>query len=567
MRISSISLRRLIMIVLTAVFLVSSALFIVFDAKMLDRHTEKVVAEEARAIAYEMDAMWRFMDQSQDLINYSADGTYDFKGLHCSIVGKSVGSIFSKNNDCTITYTNFNPRNSADRPDAFETEALEAFKENPELTEYYEVVEVAEKGTNVAKMEELDSRRQFRYAQALEVNESCLECHGNPVGELDITGHEKEGWDLDSMGGAISISIPMKEAYSLLINNVIRDAIFFLLLLTLIGGVMYVLMNHFIFRPMRELESAFTEVSTGNFENYVSKMNLTSEVTGMIENFNNMSRELKGMYDGLEDQVDARTKDIQAANEELRKQRDTLRVLGEKLQQESQLKSDMLSMVNHELRTPLTSIITIAETSVEASDDAEERTSWEAVRDNGKELLSLINNMLDIAKTEAGKMQVNIELLDMGDVVATAKSTLKPLADGARVTLQTSVAPNVPLVCGDYDKLQRVLENLGSNAVKFTPEGGLVLIKVERESETGDVLMSVIDEGIGIPEDKQEKIFERFYQVDSTATRSYRGSGLGLALVRDYMRIQGFTISVESMVGSGSTFTVRIPVSKTARID
>ena len=272
---------------------------------------------------------------------------------------------------------------------------------------------------------------------------------------------------------------------------------------------------------------------------------------------------------GLEEQVEARTQDLRRANEELAAQRDSLEALSEKLAKESQVKSDLLSMVNHELRTPLTSIITLAQIALESGGaDAEERRSWEEVRKSSSVLLGMINDMLDIARSDAGAMAVSMELMDLGDIVASAQGTIGPLAVGARVTLTTTVAPDVPLVSGDYEKMLRILENLGSNAVKFTPAGGTVAIAAVREEATGDVLVTVSDNGIGIASENQERIFERFFQeVDSSATRIYSGSGLGLALVREYAVAQGYTVTVESVLGEGSAFTVRIPASAVVELD
>lgn len=164
-------------------------------------------------------------------------------------------------------------------------------------------------------------------------------------------------------------------------------------------------------------------------------------------------------------------------------------------------------------------------------------------------------------------MAVSMELMDLGDIVASAQGTIGPLAVGARVTLTTTVAPDVPLVSGDYEKMLRILENLGSNAVKFTPAGGTVAIAAVREEATGDVLVTVSDNGIGIASENQERIFERFFQVDSSATRIYSGSGLGLALVREYAVAQGYTVTVESVLGEGSAFTVRIPAAAVVELD
>ncbi len=178
----------------------------------------------------------------------------------------------------------------------------------------------------------------------------------------------------------------------------------------------------------------------------------------------------------------------------------------------------------------------------------------------------MINNMLDIARSDAGAMAVSRELMDLGDIVASAQGTIGPLAVGARVGLKTAVAPDVPLVNGDYEKMLRILENLGTNAVKFTSPGGTVSIEVTREAASGDVLVRVLDDGIGIAEEDRERIFDRFFQVDSSATRVYNGSGLGLALVREYAVAQGYAVSVESELGRGSAFTVRIPASEAVEL-
>ena len=192
------SLKTIYLAALTAVFAVSFFAFVAFDLYSQQRQTEQAMLEEARTFAREMDAVWQFMDNSQSIINNSSSGGYEFKGLHCSVVGKSVGRLFSAGSDYHIRYTNFDPRSEQDIPDEFETKALEAFNADRSVTEYYGVAP-------------FDGEDRFRYLQALEVDDSCLECHGEPFGELDITDHAKEGWTLESVGGAISIVIPLDQ--------------------------------------------------------------------------------------------------------------------------------------------------------------------------------------------------------------------------------------------------------------------------------------------------------------------------------------------------------------------
>lgn len=542
------SLKTIYLFALTAVFAVSFFAFVAFDLYSQQKQTEQAMLEEARTFAREMDAVWQFMDNSQSVINNSSDGTYEFKGLHCSVVGKSVGRLFSAGSDYAIRYTNFDPRSEQDIPDEFEMQALDAFYDDRSVTEYYGVASY-------------QGEERFRYLQALEVDDSCLECHGEPVGELDITEHAKEGWTLESVGGAISIVIPVDRQQQAMRDNVVRDVAYFLLITVFIGLIIYVVTTVFVLRPLGGMHVAFGELKQGRLSATISQRFAAKEVRRLIAGFNDMAGELRGMYEHLESQVQERTADLREANALLERQRDKLEQLNVDLAQETQFKSDLLSMVNHELRTPLTSIITFAQISREACDPANDsdRRSWEEIEKNSQILLNMINNMLDIARSDAGSIKATCEPMDLGDVVASVRATMAPLARKYAVSFRTKVASDVPLVNGDYEKTTRMLENLASNAIKFTPDGGSVELRVAYSADAKTVTLSMVDDGIGIASEDQARIFERFVQVDSTSTRKYNGSGLGLALVREYGDMQGFTVSVESELSAGSTFVITVP--------
>ena len=454
----NISLKTIYLSALTVAFAITFLMFAIFDVHSQQQQTEAALLEEARTFAREMDAVWQFMDNSQRKINYTSDGIYEFKGLHCAVVGKSVGTIFSKNNNYTIRYTNFNPRNYQGEPDPYESEALTEFDENSQVTEYYGIAD-------------FEGVERFRYVQALEVDESCLECHGDPVGEIDITGHEKEGWTLDSVGGAISIVIPLDQQQEIMRSNVIRDIAYFALLTTVIGIMVYAITMIFVTRPLNRMKSAFGEMQGGSLAVALDERRSAKEISRLTVQFNDMAEELRNIYSNLEEQVADRTHDLREANDALERQRSNLEHLNEKLEKEMQFKSDLLSMVNHELRTPLTSIITFAQIARERSQsgDEAERQSWEEIEKNSQILLGMINNMLDIARSDAGSVRATCEPMDLGDVVASVRSTIAPLARKYEVGFGTSVAPDVPLVNGDYEKVLRILENLGSNAVSSRP--------------------------------------------------------------------------------------------------
>ena len=344
----NISLKTIYLSALTVAFAITFLMFAIFDVHSQQQQTEAALLEEARTFAREMDAVWQFMDNSQRKINYTSDGIYEFKGLHCAVVGKSVGTIFSKNNNYTIRYTNFNPRNYQGEPDPYESEALTEFDENSQVTEYYGIAD-------------FEGVERFRYVQALEVDESCLECHGDPVGEIDITGHEKEGWTLDSVGGAISIVIPLDQQQEIMRSNVIRDIAYFALLTTVIGIMVYAITMIFVTRPLNRMKSAFGEMQGGSLAVALDERRSAKEISRLTVQFNDMAEELRNIYSNLEEQVADRTHDLREANDALERQRSNLEHLNEKLEKEMQFKSDLLSMVNHELRTPLTSIITFAQ--------------------------------------------------------------------------------------------------------------------------------------------------------------------------------------------------------------
>ncbi|MBR2789011.1 MAG: DUF3365 domain-containing protein [Eggerthellaceae bacterium] len=548
-----ISLKTLIILTIASAFTLTFLLFVCFDSLQLQKHSKETLLEQARTFADEMDAVWTFMDNSQTVINTGGDGSYHFKGLHCSIVGKSVGAIFSYDSEYTIRYTNFNPRNLQDRPDAFEAEALTAFLEDPTLTEYYGYAD-------------FDGDRHFRYLRKLEVDAKCLTCHGEPVGERDITGAVREGWTLESLGGAISIIVPIEQQRTAVYEDLRSDIIFFLLSLLLIGAVVLLTLSRSILRPLTNISDAFDSFAEKRRVAPIENQGSTKEIRELTSHFENMTGELQTLYSSLEEQVAERTVNLRRANALLEEQRKELEDLSIKLAKESQFKSDMLSMVNHELRTSLTSILTLTqvveEKAVEASEAVTDLDSWNEVQKNSKILLEMINNMLDMARSDAGQLQANIELVDLGDVLTAAGISLVPLATHYKVDYTTHINPDVPLVMGDFEKLQRSIENLVSNAIKFTPDGGSAHVEVSCD-EAGDVLIAVSDTGIGIDPADQERVFERFVQVDSTSTRKYNGSGLGLALVRQYCELQHFTISVESALGAGTTFTIRIPAEFT----
>ena len=323
MRIRNISLRVVSLLVLTFVFVVATAVFTLFDIRMQTQNMEDSLAEEARTFAREMDAVWEFMDNSQHTINNTTTGVYEFKGLHCAIVGKSVGAIFSAGNNYSIRYTNFEPRRAQDKPDAFETEALALFNEQKDTQEFFRIVSDDPAEVDRAQTSADNGAAQFRYVQALRVNESCLECHANRPGRstspgfrrrLDAGFHRRRHQHRHSAGAAVPG--PARERHPR--RGVLPASGH----LHRTGGLR--LMTVFVLRPLEAMKRAFGEVGEGRLAQSMDDAGTAREMASLIDRFNAMARELRITYGGLEEQVEARTQDLRRANEELAAQRDSL---------------------------------------------------------------------------------------------------------------------------------------------------------------------------------------------------------------------------------------------------
>ncbi|RNI15510.1 PAS domain-containing sensor histidine kinase [Methanohalophilus sp. RSK] len=223
-------------------------------------------------------------------------------------------------------------------------------------------------------------------------------------------------------------------------------------------------------------------------------------------------------------------------------------------------KSEFLANMSHELRTPLNSIIGFSQilSKNKANNlDNKELKYLSNIHKSGKHLLELINDILDISKIQNGKMEFYPELLDISDICDEVCPIIHPLVEEKSISLECEVQQSGRLIKADKSKFTQILHNLLSNAAKFTPENGKICI--EFKSINDNLQVAVSDTGIGIPEEQQRCIFDSFKQIDSSASREYEGTGLGLALVKEYVEMHGGNIWVESEVGHGTTFIFTIP--------
>jgi two-component system, NarL family, sensor histidine kinase BarA len=425
-------------------------------------------------------------------------------------------------------------------PDDFEKQAFDRFKRRMERESYSTLI---------------DSPRgqAFFYAEPLTIVQSCLACHSPPPssrvrapGSLAPSTTAAE-----APFGIVAVRFPNQiPAKQIFLNRI------FLVAAGLISGLLAIMILSFvisrlILRPVRVLQETAEKVSEGDL-NIRARISSGDEFQRLSETFNAMLINLKRSAD-----------DLTAANRTLDMKMVALAETNVGLNEANRLKTEFLANVSHELRTPLNSILGFAELlrgAAAASPDAKVSRYVNNITNSGSNLLELINDLLDIAKIEAGKLDVRPSELSLSDLFEGLAALLKPLAEKKRLTIVASVASDIPIVRTDPARLQQVLYNLLSNAIKFSPEGERVDLSAERVA--GDrVKISVVDRGPGIDAAHHTIIFEKFRQIDSSATREHGGTGLGLSISRELVRLLHGTIGVDSEPGRGATFWCVLPVT------
>ncbi|HSQ58636.1 MAG TPA: HAMP domain-containing sensor histidine kinase, partial [Gemmata sp.] len=307
----------------------------------------------------------------------------------------------------------------------------------------------------------------------------------------------------------------------------------------------YLIIRYVIVKPVKHLKEVSEAIATGEL-NIRSEIQTGDEFEDLSHAFNRMLRNLTNIQE--------RNKKLIA---DLDRKVDELARVNMALFEGNRLKSEFLSTMSHELRTPLNSIIGFSELLLGADNLSEKQHRYSAnIMASGQRLLALINDVLDLAKLEAGKMRLHPETINPATICEHAAAMFRPQAEKKNIDLKVLVDAADPTVRQDAGKLHQILTNLLSNAVKFTPEGGRVTLKAATDGN--DLVFTVSDTGVGISPEEQDLIFDKFRQAANPMTREQGGTGLGLSIVRELAKLLHGDVSLQSELGRGSTFTVRV---------
>ncbi len=396
----------------------------------------------------------------------------------------------------------------------------------------------------VIRSQDDQDRKVFRCFRAVRATQSCTQCHdssrepqlqfqpGQLVAMIDVampasTGANEIVWWTRGafLGGAIMAAV-------------------------LAMGLIGVITHKIILRPIRSLRSLADNVIEGDL---AARSNIQTD-----DEFQRLGESFNEMLEAITDQHEK----LRAANRALDLKLHEISEANVTLFQANKVKDDFLANVSHELRTPLNSILGFADLLGGNKDDRVRRYGKNIGSAAGN-LLNMINDLLDMAKIEAGKAQIRMDKVSVIDTCQTLAALMAPQADKKQIEIRSQLASDLPIIDSDAGKLQQILYNLLSNAIKFTPIGGMVTVSAGmtngKKVSAREVFISVSDNGPGIPEAEHGHIFEKFFQLDSGLTKSTSGAGLGLAISKELASLLGGRLTLKSSPGEGATFTLHLP--------
>ena len=469
----------------------------------------------------------------------------DMLHLGEAMLPSQMGDRHEVEEGVTLTLVDEDEFEFAAARDPFLAEALDRFLTEADEKEYFESARARQ------------GQRLYRYARAIRKSDLAWIRGGERAGYLPTLEVTTITNPLRMM---LVIDRKSKLAHSqLLLNPIYITAAGILAGLLAIAAFWYIT-TRIILSPVRVLRDTAERVSEGDL-NIRAEINTGDEFEQLSTMFNTMLGNLKSNADqlrGINKSLDLKLGELAETNVAL--------------YEANKVKDEFLANVSHELRTPLNSIIGFAEVLGETLKDRtgpvdEKRKRYAAnIIGSSRQLLELINDLLDLAKIEAGRIELRVAPVSVRDTVEGLINLIRPQADKKQIELVMSCPPNLPMIETDASKYQQILFNFVANAVKFTPEQGTVTVSARLVGEEEQRMrVSVADSGPGVPADMHEQIFDKFTQLDSTVTREHAGTGLGLTIAKELAAMLQGRIEVESVEGEGAIFSLAVPMVLTER--
>jgi signal transduction histidine kinase len=400
---------------------------------------------------------------------------------------------------------------------------------------------------------------KYYYYQVVHWSDTCIRCHEGMHGKFAESAASFDGSIFDPQNTpfrVVRVTMPYDDTRTAIAftTAVLITVGFVTVFLSMVA--FYFVVRYVVIKPLTHLRDVSDEVTRGDLA-VRADIHTGDEFEDLAESFNKMLRHL----------IEAQS-ELRGANDELDQKVDELARLNMQLHEMNRMRGEFLANMSHELRTPLNSIIGFAEV-LQGIDSLSEKQKRYAqnIQKSGRYLLDMINDILDLAKMEAGKMEVRLSEFRIDKVIYEQCDLVRELAEEKNIDLKIEIESDLPLLYQDQTKVQQILTNLLSNAIKFTPEGGRITVGAKGDPR-GRIEFWVADTGVGIPASEKEVIFEKFRQGTAVLgrdnlTREYSGTGLGLSIVRELCKLLGGEVSVESELGKGSSFRVVIPWLRT----
>ncbi len=382
---------------------------------------------------------------------------------------------------------------------------------------------------------------KITYVNIVRADKQCLTCHSSDGSAPEFS--------LEQAIGAVIVQMPGEAISRVVIMNYV--CMISAGLLAIIGAIVafYIIAQRLILSPVRQLRAIVNNVSDGNLD---VRCGIKSG-----DEFEKLGGALNDMLDSL---LDGQEK-LRLANKELDARITELSERNIELYKVNKLKGEFLANMSHEFRTPLNAILGFADILKDkpAYDVAKSKRYAENIIASGRNLLGMITDLLDLAKAEAGKIELHLEKTSIPELCRGLVAFFSPLTEKQKIKVRLHVDEAMPIIRTDSGKVQQILYNLLSNAVKFTPDGGKIEIKAFMPDEKM-ISVAVTDNGTGVSEEDKAKIFEKFRQLDGSITRQQTGTGLGLAISAELAKLLAGSITVSDALGGGAVFSLNLPI-------